>query len=66
MSHPSISHGSDLLSIQRAAAHLAVSTRTVRRLITSGELPAFKLGSQWRIHPRDLDDFVFAQRQRGR
>ncbi len=57
---------SALLTISDAAAHLAVSTKTVRRLIASGNLPAFKLGSQWRIHPRDLEDFVFAQRQRGR
>lgn len=55
-----------LLSIQGVAAFLNLSTKTVRRLIDRGELSAFKLGSQWRIHPRDLDDFLFAQRQRGR
>ena len=55
-----------LLTIKLAAARLALSTKTVRRLIDSGDLPAFKVGSQWRIHPRDLDDFVFKQRQRRR
>ncbi|MCP5437189.1 MAG: helix-turn-helix domain-containing protein [Chromatiaceae bacterium] len=55
-----------LLSIQGVAAFLNLSTKTVRRLIDRGNLPAFKLGSQWRIHPRDLEDFVFAQRQRSR
>lgn len=55
-----------LLTINGVAAHLAVSTKTVRRLIASGDLAAFKLGSQWRIHPRDLDDFVFTQRHEGR
>lgn len=55
-----------LLSIQGVAAFLNISTKTVRRLIDRRQLRAVKIGSQWRIHPRDLDDFVFAQRQRGR
>ena len=44
--------------IATAAEFLRVSEKTVRRWIRSGELPAAKLGGQWRIRPVDLSDFV--------
>ena len=47
-----------LLDIPTVAAVCGVSEKTVRRWIQAGELPAAKLGNQWRIRPRDLDDFV--------
>ena len=47
-----------LLTIPEVKDILRVSEKTVRRWITAGELPAAKLGNQWRIRPRDLDDFV--------
>lgn len=47
-----------LLTIKETADLLRVSQKTVRRLIDSRELAAAKLGAQWRIRPRDLDDFV--------
>jgi excisionase family DNA binding protein len=47
-----------LFTIPEVGAVLQVSEKTVRRWITAGELPAAKLGNQWRIRPRDLDDFV--------
>lgn len=47
-----------LLTIKEAAAILRVSEKTVRRWIESHELPAAKLGAQWRIRPRDLDLFI--------
>jgi excisionase family DNA binding protein len=47
-----------LLDIPAVAAVCGVSEKTVRRWIQARELPAAKLGNQWRIRPRDLDDFV--------
>ena len=47
-----------LLDIPAVAIACGVSAKTVRRWIVSGELPAAKLGGQWRVRPRDLDDFV--------
>ena len=47
-----------LLDIPAVAAVCRVSEKTVRRWIQAGELPAAKLGNQWRIRPRDLDDFI--------
>jgi len=46
------------MTIDQVAEMCRVSEKTVRRWIASAELPAAKLGNQWRIRPRDLDDFV--------
>ena len=47
-----------LLTIDDVAALCSVSSKTVRRWIKTRELTAAKLGSQWRIRPRDLDLFI--------
>ncbi len=47
-----------LLKIVDIADHCRVSVKTVRRWISSGELPASKLGAQWRITPKDLQIFL--------
>lgn len=49
---------SRLLTIKDTAAVCQVSEKTVRRWIGAKKLPAAKLGSQWRIRPRDLDLFI--------
>ena len=46
-----------MLSVDETARNLNVSTKTVRRLIARGELPAHRLGSFLRIsQEEDLDD----------
>jgi excisionase family DNA binding protein len=47
-----------LMTIPDAAEHVRVSVKTIRRWISSGDLPAAKLGLQWRIRPQDLHRFV--------
>jgi excisionase family DNA binding protein len=42
------------LKPQEVATLLRVSTQTVRRWITGGELPAYKVGRAWRIKEIDL------------
>jgi excisionase family DNA binding protein len=54
---------SRLLLTDQVAQNLAVSTRTVRRLIARRELVACRLGRSVRVHPDDLADYV--NRQRG-
>ena len=45
-----------MLTIDDAAEELGVSKRTLRRLISSGSLPAYRVGSQAiRIKPADLE-----------
>ena len=38
-----------LLTLDEAAALLQVSKRTLHRMIKTNELPAFKVGGQWRV-----------------
>jgi excisionase family DNA binding protein len=42
-----------LVSLAECAKALGVSERTVRRLVTAGRVPAYRVGSQWRV---DLDE----------
>lgn len=43
------------LSPQQAAAEYGVSLSTIRRRITEGRLPAYRVGQQLRIKATDLD-----------
>ena len=48
-----------LLSVAATAERLGVSDKTVRRLISSGVLPALRVGAQLRIDPDELDDYAY-------
>lgn len=46
---------SQLLSIEQIAEILGCSTKTIRRMVSRGELPAYRYGSRLiRIDPADL------------
>lgn len=45
-------------TVEEVAKMLKVSHMTVRRLIESGDLEAFKVGNQWRIKHEALDRFM--------
>lgn len=47
----------------QVAEQLQVSGKTVLRWIEAGELPAHKLGRQWRIAEADLKRFLHARWQ---
>lgn len=47
-----------LLTIPAAAARLAVSRRTVERLIRAGQLQRIRIGGAVRIDPADLTDYI--------
>jgi excisionase family DNA binding protein len=49
-----------LLTIEEAAARLACSTRTLRRRIDDGSLPAFRDGGLVRVREHDLERYVAA------
>jgi excisionase family DNA binding protein len=53
-----------LLTIDDVAALCRVSSKTVRRWITTRKLTAAKLGAQWRIRPRDVDLFIHERVER--
>jgi excisionase family DNA binding protein len=51
-----------LLTIAQTALLLQVSTKTVRRRIADGSLVAYRIGAQWRLAHRDIDDYLRAVR----
>lgn len=42
------------LTVEQTAELLQVSRRTLHRIIHRKDLPAFKVGGQWRIHENTL------------
>lgn len=61
----SLAHGA-LLSVADVADVLAVSIRTIRRMIASGELPTVRFGRAIRVRQIDLDALIGRQLQGGR
>ena len=47
-----------LLTLSEAADLLQVSTRTLQRMIRNNQLPAFKVGGQWRLRETQLRQWV--------
>ncbi|MBM4262642.1 MAG: helix-turn-helix domain-containing protein [Deltaproteobacteria bacterium] len=47
-----------LLTLSEAAKLLQVSTRTLQRMIRQKQLPAFKVGGQWRLREAQLSDWL--------
>lgn len=47
-----------LLTLAEAARVLHVSTRTLQRMIRNHELPARKVGGQWRVRETQLMEWI--------
>jgi len=47
-----------LLTLSEAAQLLHISTRTLHRMIQNGDLPALKVGGQWRVRESQLQRWV--------
>ncbi len=47
-----------MLTIEAVAEELDVHRKTVLRLIASGELPAYRIRTTYRIRPEDLDKLL--------
>ena len=54
----------DVLNVEKAAEALAVSPRTVRRLVRSGQIAGVKVGGQVRIREEALQQFVYEGERR--
>jgi excisionase family DNA binding protein len=54
-----------LITIKAVAAMLGVSVNTVRRLTDRREIPAAKVGGQWRYDVADVRAFFEARRHGG-
>ncbi len=47
-----------LLTPEQAAERLAVSPKTLRDWLRTGELKGVKVGRLWRVRPADLEAFI--------
>ena len=54
---------SPLLTVAEAAEALRVSTRTVRRLVSAGSLPALRVGVSVRIDRDELHRWLYRERE---
>lgn len=54
----------DLLSPKQLAEYLQLSQRTVYRLLERGDLPAVKVGGQWRFRKAAVDEWLDVNMQR--
>lgn len=52
--------GGTLLTVAEVAGVLRVSSMTVYRLIKAGEIPALRIGKNYRIRERDLETYLAA------
>lgn len=48
----------EILDVDGAAALLGVSKRTIYKLVSDGELPAKKVGKEWRFSKKKLVEWV--------
>jgi excisionase family DNA binding protein len=46
----------DLLTARQIAEYLQLSQRSIYRLLERGELPATKIGGQWRFRKAAIDE----------
>jgi excisionase family DNA binding protein len=53
-----------LLTLTEAANLLHVSTRTLQRMIRSRDLPALKVGGQWRLRESQLAEWIQGRERR--
>ena len=49
---------SEILTVKEAAALLKTSRQQIRRMFQNGELPAVKVGREWRISRNALLDYL--------
>jgi excisionase family DNA binding protein len=51
-----------VLTVPEVADYLRVHPSTIYRLLRRGELPAFKVGSEWRFNAESLDHWRIEQK----
>ncbi len=62
MERISVELGKEWLSVADICEYMEVSAFVVTRTLRSGELPAVKMGREWRVARRDFEDWLNAQR----
>lgn len=58
ISRASLETSNRMLTIKEVAEYLSVHEKTIYRLVKSGELPALRVGGQWRFEKKVLDAWI--------
>lgn len=51
----------NILTLPETAQYLRVHPTTVYRMLKSGKLPAFKVGTDWRFYRHSIDAWISTQ-----
>lgn len=51
----------EILTLEELAAYLKAGKRTVYRLASNGQIPAFKLGGTWRFSKAEIEGWIKQQ-----
>jgi excisionase family DNA binding protein len=62
MTPPPAADEPEYLKVEDVATRLKLKEKTIRDWILRGELPAYKLGKEWRIRRDDFDQAMQARR----
>ena len=54
----------EILTVQEVATLLKIADKTVYTMAQKGEVPAFKVGGQWRSRRADLNRWIDAKTRR--
>ena len=46
----------DIMTISQVAKYFQISEMTTYKLVQDGKIPAFKIGSHWRVKKADLNE----------
>jgi excisionase family DNA binding protein len=49
---------SELMTVSETCRYLKITTRTLYRYIQNRQIPAFKLGKEWRFVRSDLEQWI--------
>jgi excisionase family DNA binding protein len=50
--------GSEVMTLQQLATYLCIPRSTIYRLVQTGRLPAFKVGRQWRVSLKAVQNYL--------
>ena len=48
----------EILTIKELSAYLKTSEKTIYRMLSKSEIPAFKVGTVWRFKKEDIDKWI--------
>lgn len=53
----------EILTIKELSAYLKTSEKTIYRLLSKNEIPAFKVGTSWRFSKPDIEAWIKDNKQ---